>query len=75
MIGSRIKPVQPERFVVECKRCRRTVPAGITEWSYSAITVRCPLCGELRQYRPAEVYLGHVDQRVIQQWRAKKRAC
>lgn len=57
-------------FVVTCKRCRRDVPAGREEFPFHSIAVACPLCGELRQYRPSEVYLGRPDQLVVRQRRA-----
>jgi hypothetical protein len=30
-------------FVVECKRCRRDVPAGVKEFSFRSIVVTCSL--------------------------------
>jgi len=45
-------------FVVRCKRCQRDVPGGLEEFPFQSITVACPLCGELRQYRPSDVFLG-----------------
>jgi endogenous inhibitor of DNA gyrase (YacG/DUF329 family) len=45
-------------FVVECKRCRRDVPARVTEFPFQPIVVPCPLCGDRRHYLPAEVFLG-----------------
>lgn len=53
--------VRREVFVVSCKRCQRRVPAGVTEFPRGNLVVECPLCGELRRYRPAEVYLDHPD--------------
>jgi hypothetical protein len=32
-------------FVVECKRCRRDVPAGVKEFPFQPLVVTCPLCG------------------------------
>ena len=40
-----------KQFVVTCKQCRRDVPSGREEFPFQSITVECPLCGELRQYR------------------------
>ena len=45
-------------FVVECKRCRRDVPADVAAFPFQSIVVACPLCGELRRYLPSEVALG-----------------
>jgi DNA-directed RNA polymerase subunit RPC12/RpoP len=49
---------KPRTLVVECKRCRRTVPANAEAFPKENIRVDCPLCGEKRMYRPNEVYLG-----------------
>ncbi len=57
-------------FVVTCKRCRRDVPSGREEFPFQSITVECPLCSEVRQYRPSEVFLGRADQLVVRQQRA-----
>jgi len=48
-------------FVVCCKRCKRQVPAKVDTFPEGNIVVLCPLCGELRRYRPSEVYLGRAD--------------
>lgn len=48
----------PTVFVVECKRCRRHIPAGVDAFPADNLVVACALCGELRRYRPSEVYLG-----------------
>jgi hypothetical protein len=53
-----ITPTGRKTFVVTCKRCRRDVPSGREEFPFQSVTVECPLCGELRQYRPSEVFLG-----------------
>ena len=45
-------------FIVECKRCKRNVPAGVLEYPFQSIVVTCPLCGEQRRYLPSEVSLG-----------------
>ena len=50
--------VKPTHFVVTCKRCRREVPSGCATMPEENRVVRCPLCGELRRYRPSEVFLG-----------------
>lgn len=49
---------KPQAFVVECKRCRRHIMAGVDAFPKDNIRVDCPLCGEKRRYRPSEVYLG-----------------
>jgi hypothetical protein len=60
-------------FVVECKRCRRDVPAGVRDFPFQPIVVSCPLCGELRRYLPAEVLLGRPNHLVAKQARAQAR--
>ena len=50
--------VNPTQFVVTCKRCARHIPSGVTALPKDNLVVRCALCGELRRYRPSEVYLG-----------------
>lgn len=60
-------------FVVECKRCRRDVPAGVREFPFQSIVVTCPLCGEQRKYLPSEVFLGRPDQLVAKQSRSEVR--
>ena len=57
-------------FVVECKRCRRDVPAGVAAFPFQSIVVVCPLCGELRRYLPSEVVLGTPHHLVAKQARA-----
>jgi len=47
-------------YVVSCKRCQRHIPAA-EGFPADNIVVACPLCGELRRYRPNEVYLGFSD--------------
>jgi hypothetical protein len=61
----------PERklFVVECKRCRRNVAAGVKQFPFQSIVVCCPLCGERRQYLPSDVYLGRPNPLVAKQVR------
>jgi len=58
-------------FVVECKRCRRDVPAGVMKFPFQSIVVACPLCGELRRYLPSEVLLGRPNHLVAKQARAE----
>ena len=57
-------------FVVECKRCRRDVPADVAAFPFQSIVVACPLCGELRRYLPSEVALGTPHHLVAKQARA-----
>jgi len=66
-------PGNRKSFVVTCKRCRRDVPTGIREFPFQSIAVECCLCGELRQYRPSEVFLGKADQLVTHQNRTRPR--
>ncbi|MCU1222331.1 MAG: hypothetical protein JWQ42_424 [Edaphobacter sp.] len=48
--------------------CRRNVPAGVEVFPFNWNTVvACPLCGEVRRYRPTEVFLGWVDGLVEEQ--------
>ena len=56
-----------KQFVVTCKDCHRAVPTGAKEFPFQSITVECPLCSEVRQYRPSEVFLGRADQLVVRQ--------
>jgi RNase P subunit RPR2 len=56
-------------FVVTCKQCRRDVPSGREEFPFQSVVVECPLCGERRQYRPSEVFLGRPDGLVTRQQR------
>ena len=60
-------------FVVECKRCRRDIPSGLTEFSFQSIAVLCPLCGDLRKYLPSEVALGKPHYLVARQTRSASR--
>lgn len=39
-------PSARKTFVVACKKCRRDVPTGVTEFPFQSIIVACPLCGE-----------------------------
>lgn len=48
-------------YVVQCKRCHRNVLAGVENFPTDNIVVDCPLCGDLRRYRPGDVYLGTPD--------------
>jgi hypothetical protein len=43
------------------------VIAEAQEFPRGNLVVQCPLCGELRRYRPSEVYLGFPDSHLIQQ--------
>jgi len=63
-------PSARKTFVVACKKCRRDVPTGVTEFPFQSTVVECPLCGEKRRYLPSEVFLGRVDQLVSRQKRA-----
>ena len=63
-------PSGRKTFVITCKRCRRDVPSGREEFPFLSIAVECPLCGELRQYRPSEVFLGRPDHLIQRQQRA-----
>jgi len=53
--------VKPTHYVVYCKQCKRAIPAGLNTFPQTNLVVPCPLCGELRRYRPSEVYLGFPD--------------
>jgi hypothetical protein len=50
--------MERKQFVVECKLCRREVPAGVVSFPFQSIVADCPLCGERRRYLPSEVFLG-----------------
>ena len=63
-------PGNRKTFVVTCKKSRRDVPSGREEFPFQSVAVECPLCGELRQYRPSEVCPGMPDQLVTRQQRA-----
>lgn len=65
-------PANRKLFVVTCKRCRRDVPSGVSEFPFQSIQVTCCLCGEERRYLPSEVFLGRVDRLVVHQVRAKR---
>ena len=60
-------PANRKLFVVTCKRCRRDIPTGMTEFPFQSITVVCCLCGEMRRYLPSELFLGKVDHLVLHQ--------
>lgn len=68
LMGSRIQ--DRKLFVVECKRCRRDVSAGVKEFPFQSIVAACPLCGEQRRYLPSEVLLGRPNPQVAKQARA-----
>lgn len=61
-------------FVVTCKRCKRDVPAGVSEFPFHSITVECCLCGDQRLFRPSEVFVGKADHLVAPSASAKKRS-
>jgi len=53
---------RPNTFVMRCKLCNRNVPAGVGKFPFNSNTiVACLLRGEIRRYRPSEVFLGWVD--------------
>jgi len=54
-------------FVVQCKRCSRNIPAGVAAFPFASVVVNCSLCGEVRRYRPSEIYLGRPDRLVARQ--------
>jgi len=63
-------PANRKIFVVTCKRCRRDVPTGLSEFPFQSVTVVCCLCGETRRYLPSETFLGRVDHLVVHQRKA-----
>lgn len=62
--------LEHKKFVVECKRCRRDIPSGAAEFPFQPVAVKCPLCGELRQYLPSEVALGNPHYLIAKRLRA-----
>ncbi len=60
-----------KQFVVECKLCKRDVPAGVPDFPFQSIIVTCPLCGEQRRYLPSEVLLGRPNHLVVKQAKAE----
>jgi ribosomal protein S27E len=58
---------RPTVYVITCKGCARSIPAGTQEFPRSNVVVQCTLCGELRRYRPSEVFLGFPDSHLAQQ--------
>lgn len=62
-----------KQYVIECKRCRRDIPAGVREFPFQPIAVACPLCGERRQYLPSEVFLGNAHYLIAKKARSKVR--
>ena len=52
-------------LVVLCKVCVCTIPAGVDAYPKGSIAVRCPLCKQLRQYRPTEVHKRMLDHRLL----------
>lgn len=59
MFGSNL--AQRPSFVVECKGCRKNVPAGVKDPPWESIVVACPLCEAKFQYRPSEVSYGRLS--------------
>jgi hypothetical protein len=53
--------VKPTHYVVTCKRCARQIPTGVNAFPRENLVVPCPLCGELRRFRPSEIFLGFPD--------------
>jgi RNase P subunit RPR2 len=51
-------PSGRKTFVIACKKCRRDVTTGVTEFPFQSIVIECPLCGEKRRYLPSEIFLG-----------------
>ena len=51
-------------YIVQCKGCRKNIPAGINAAPKDSIRVDCKLCGEMRMYRVAEVFQGLPDGRL-----------
>jgi hypothetical protein len=58
---SRFGVQERKRFAVECKRCRRDVPAGVKEFPFQSLIVACPLCDDQQRYLPSQVFLGRPD--------------
>src|SRR5664280_1097333 len=46
--------VKPNVYVVRCKKCTRSIPAGTQEFPRGNLVVQCPLYGELRRYRESQ---------------------
>jgi len=63
-------PALTKLFVVRCKRCDRSVPAGMKEFPFKSVSVDCCLCGEKRQYLPSEITHAKADPLVAKQSRA-----
>ncbi len=59
-----------KQFVVAYRRRQREVPAGVKEFPFKSIAVKCPLCGEQRQYLPLEIFLGRLNNLVAKHARA-----
>ena len=60
-------------FVVQCKRCNRDVPAGVTETPVGYIIVRCILCQEIRRYLPSQVGWNYPHYEVLKILRGQRR--
>jgi hypothetical protein len=63
---------EKKRFLVECKRCRRDVPAGVKDFPFHSLIVACPLCDEQQRYLPSEVFLGRPDLLIAKQLRIER---
>jgi hypothetical protein len=72
MMSFRIQ--ERKRFVVECKRCRRDVFAGVKEFPFQSLIVACPLCDEKQRYLPSEIFLGRPDVLVGKRLNAERRS-
>jgi len=48
-------------FVIECKGCRKSIPAPVQTLPDDWIIANCPLCGEKRRYLPAEIFCGRLS--------------
>jgi hypothetical protein len=53
--------MQKNQFVVECKRCRRDVSAGVKDFPFQSLLVACPLCDDQQRYLPSEIFMGRPD--------------
>lgn len=69
-----VPAIRPRQiFVVACKRCARDIPTGLNDFPRGSIRVKCPLCGELRQYRIGDVFLGIPNHLIAHQHNSEKR--
>ena len=62
-----------KQFVVECKSCRQSVPAGVKEFPFRSIFIVCPLCGEEHRYLPSEVAKGRPNRLAAKQVKTPSR--